>query len=31
VHAALAAKFPVHVVTNESLGLLGALTVAARS
>jgi glucokinase len=30
VHAALAAKFPLHVVTNESLGLLGALAVAAR-
>lgn len=30
VHAALAARFPVHVVTNEDLGLLGALTVAAR-
>lgn len=30
VHAALAARFPLHVVTNESLGLLGALAVAAR-
>jgi glucokinase len=29
VHAALAAKFPVHIVTNEGLGLLGALAVAA--
>lgn len=30
VHAALAAKFPLHVVTNERLGLLGALALASR-
>jgi glucokinase len=29
-HAALAVKFPLHVVVNEGLGLLGALTLAAR-
>jgi len=31
VHAALAARFPVHVVTEERLGLLGALAAAARA
>jgi glucokinase len=30
VHAGLAARFPVHVITEERLGLLGALAVAMR-